>query len=187
MCYTIRPYKKTDKERLRYICKETAFEPYKKDPNKLESVPIMFNDYFTEYEPEYIFVIVNKSDEAVGYIICSANYEQFMEKHKTIYTERLLQVAPDEVNFINGFMECLEKIKDRPIHIHMDMLPECQRQGFGTRLIHTLCDKLKADGHNHISVCCGNRNAASYALCVKLGFKEIYDYGNDCVSLSMDL
>lgn len=183
MKYSIRSYKESDKNRLRYICKETAFEEYKKDPNKLESVPIMFNDYFTEHEPEYIFVIVNEKDEAVGYIICSVNYEQFVNLHKTVYTERLLQVAPDEVNFINGFITCLEKIKDRSIHIHLDMLSECQRQGFGTKLIQILSEKLKADGYNHMSICCANRKAASYALCMKLGFEEIYDYGNDCVSI----
>lgn len=43
----------------------------------------MFNDYFTECEPEYIFVIANEMDEAVGYIICSTNYEKFMKMHKT--------------------------------------------------------------------------------------------------------
>lgn len=32
MNYTIRPYKQSDKERVRYICKETAFEEYKKTP-----------------------------------------------------------------------------------------------------------------------------------------------------------
>lgn len=183
----IRSYMPSDHNRLRMICKETAFDDYKKDPNKLESVPVMFNDYFTEYEPEYIFVIADENNEAVGYIICSADYEKFMEMNKTLITKRLLQVAPDEVNYLNGFLDALEKIKDRPVHMHLDMLEQCRRQGFGTRLIQTLIQKLKADGYSHLSVCCANRKAASYALCTKLGFREIYDYGNDVVSLSIDI
>jgi len=183
----IRPYERRDRERVRMICKQTAFDDYKKDPKKLESVPVMFNDYFTEYEPEYIFVIADDEDNAVGYIICSANYEQFVKANKTVFTERLLEIAPGEVNYLNNFLDCLEKIKDRPIHMHLDMLEQCRRQGFGTRLIRTLMAKLKEDGHDHLSVCCANRKAASYALCMKLGFREIYDYGNDCVSLTIDL
>lgn len=182
----IRPYIPCDKERLRMICKETAFDEYKKDEQKLESVPVMFNDYFTEYEPEYIFVIADDENKAMGYIICSANYEQFVKINKTVITQRLLKIAPDEVNYLNGFLDALEKIKDKPVHMHIDMLENCRRQGFGTKLIQALVQKLKENGFNHLSVCCANRKAASYALCTKLGFKEIYDYGNDCVSVSLE-
>lgn len=185
--YIIRAYKPTDKERLRFICKETAFDEYKKDPQKLESVPIMFCDYFTECEPEYIFMIADENNIAQGYIICAADYEKFTSKMKGEYTNRLLSVAPEETAFLNTFLLALEKIKDKSVHFHIDMLPECRRKGLGTMLINTLCSKLKSDGFNHISVCCVSRNAASYALCKKLGFGEIYDYGNNIVALSKKL
>lgn len=100
----IRRYSPADRERLRMICKETAFDEYKKDPRKLESVPIMFNDYFTEYEPENIFVIADDNNQAAGYIICSADYEKFVRINKTVIRERLLQTAPDEVAYLEGFL-----------------------------------------------------------------------------------
>ena len=78
--YTVRKYKPSDRERLRYICKETTWDDNKNDENKLESIPMIFNDYFTEYEPDNIFVAVNKEDIPVGYVICSSNYSLFKEK-----------------------------------------------------------------------------------------------------------
>lgn len=183
----IRPYRPGDRERLRMICKETAFPEYRQDPQKLESVPIMYNDYFTEYEPEHIFVVADEQDEAVGYIICAANYPQFVTVNRTEITRRLLETAPGEVPYLNQFLDDLEKIKDRPVHLHLDLLPQCRHRGLGTRLILTLMDALRAEGYDHLSGCDVHRNAASYALCKKLGFREIYDYGNGCVSISIDL
>jgi hypothetical protein len=52
----IRPYEAKDKEALTDICKETAWESYKKDPQKLATVPINFLDYFLEYEPSHVLV-----------------------------------------------------------------------------------------------------------------------------------
>lgn len=182
--YKIREYRVCDKENLRNICKETAWDSYKSDPNKLESVPILFNDYFTEQEPEYVFVIADQNDTAKGYIICSADYEKFKEKMYGDYLEKLNKYAPEEKTLLDGFMDNLEKIKDKPVHFHMDMLPECQHMGFGTKLIYTLCNRLLEDGYDSLSACCIREGAASYNLTMKLGFEKIYDYGDGVVSLN---
>ena len=78
--YTIRKYTPADKERLRFICKETTWDDNKTDENKLDSIAVIYNDYFTEYEPENIFVAVNEDDIPVGYVICSSNFKLFKEK-----------------------------------------------------------------------------------------------------------
>ena len=71
--YEIREYKLSDKERLRHICKETAWNSYKNISQRLEIAPIIYNEYFTEYGPENIFAAVNENDKAVAYVICSAD------------------------------------------------------------------------------------------------------------------
>ena len=184
---TIRPYRESDKPHLRHICKETAWDSYKADPAKLECVPIVYNDYFTEQEPEYIFVLANDEDVPVGYIICSADYEKFVRLMQTEYRDRVLAVCPEEVGLIDFFLKALEAIQDRPVHFHIDLLPECQRQGWGRKLIATLCDKLAADGYTSLSVCCTNRQSDGYKMYTHLGFTEIFDYGWDTVSLNLPL
>ena len=183
----IRPYEAKDKQNLRYICKETAWDSYKENENKLESVPILYNDYFTENEPEYIFVLADEADQAVGYIICSVDYEKFYHIMDTEYRARVLRVAPEETRLLDSFLEGLKKISDRAEHLHIDMLPEYQGKGYGRKLTEALIQKLRDDGIKSVSGCMVSRSAASYKMYRKIGFEEIYDYGNDIVSISMNI
>ena len=63
---TIRPYRPEDRDRLRQICRETAAKPFQRTGRTLEAVTLIYNDYFTAYEPDHIFVLVDESDRAVG-------------------------------------------------------------------------------------------------------------------------
>lgn len=183
----IRDFRPEDGPRLRYICMETAFEDYRRDPVKRESVPIMFCDYFIEQEPELISVLANHEDSAVGYVICSRDYDRFRNKMQGEYRERLRKTAPDEVGFLDGFLPALEKIKDKPTHLHIDLLPEAQHQGWGKKLILSLAEKLWTGGETYLSICCNGRGSDGYPFYRGLGFYEIYDYGNDVVSLTLNL
>lgn len=183
----IRDYRHEDAKKLRFICMETAFEDYRKDPVKRESVPIMFLDYFIEQEPELVSVLANDQDEAVGYVICSRDYGKFQEKMQGEYRQRLLEKAPGEVAFLDGFLPALEKIQDKPTHLHIDLLPEAQHQGWGKNLIYSLGVKLRQRGEHYLSICCNSRGSDGYPFYRRLGFYEIYDYGNDVVSLTLNL
>lgn len=183
----IRKYQDSDKQYLRNISKETAWDSYKKNKRKLESVPIMFNDYFTENEPDNIFVLADDHDIPVGYIICSTNYKQFVHLNKTMYIKRLLKVAPSQMLFQLFFLNNLKKIKDRANHFHIDILPAYQGQGWGPKLIATLCAHLKANGENHLSGCSVNKKSIGYKTYIKYGFHDIYNYGHNVVSISIDL
>lgn len=183
----IRKYHDSDKPQLREICKQTAFDSYKQDPSKLETVPIMFNDYFTEQEPENIFVLANDDDKAVGYIICSSDYEKFNKLMKAEYMQRVKRTRKQETLFLKVFLYFLRQIKDRPIHLHIDILPEYQRQGWGTKLIDTLCIHLKENGKNHISICSVNPDSAGYRMYIKYGFREYKKHIGGSVSLTKDL
>ena len=54
---TIRPYRPADRDRLRQICRETAAKPFQRTGRTLEAVTLIYNDYFTAYEPDHIFVL----------------------------------------------------------------------------------------------------------------------------------
>ena len=183
----IRKYFDKDKEDLREICKETAFASYKKDPQKLETVPIMYNDYFTEQEPDNIFVLADDNDKAVGYIICSANYEKFQRLMNTEYKDRVKNVRKQEIFFLKIFMAFLKQIKNSPVHFHIDILPEYQHQGWGTKLIDSLCEHLKNKGINHLSICSVDKNSIGYKMYIKYGFREMKKHFIGTVSLTKDL
>ncbi len=183
----LRKYLPQDKPFLRRICKETAWESYKTDENKLETVPVIFNDYFTEEEPENIFVLCNDENIPVGYIICSADSEKFARCMRGTYRPRVAALCPAVLAFFDGFMRQYDAIRDRPIHFHIDILPPYQRQGWGRKMIGALSAHLTSRGHRFLSVCGVSRRSAGYRVYAKLGFEEIADYGGDVVSLTKDL
>lgn len=184
---TIRPYRPSDREQLRYICRETASPSYQKNDRTLEAVTLIYNDYFTRWEPWHIFVLADDADCPVGYILCAADYAGFMHRYLTRYLPRVLAVAPGEAAGLLGYLWCLRRIKDKPVHFHIDLLPAYQRQGWGTKLMQILCAHLKTEGVTHLSCCAVGRDSAGYKMYRKYGFVECADYGHGAVSLSLKL
>ena len=170
--YRIRKYIPQDRERLRYIAKQTAWKSYQKNERKAETVAIMYNDYFTQYEPDNIFVAVNEENIPVGYVICSTDYEQFKEKSNNELLPRAtaLYKPIGLVHFM--LMQTLKqiKLKERRVHFHIDLLPEAQRQGLGTALLDALSDHLYKSGIDYLAACGVNRYAGSYKFYKKYGF-----------------
>ena len=184
---TIRPYRPADRDRLRQICRETAAKPFQRTGRTLEAVTLIYNDYFTAYEPDHIFVLADESDQAVGYILCAADYRGFAHRYRTTYLRRVVRTAPDQAAGLLGYLWCLGKIKNRSVHFHLDILPPYQRQGWGTRLMDTLCCHLRELGVDYLSCCGVSRDSAGYKMYRKYGFTESYDYGHNTVSLSLRL
>jgi ribosomal protein S18 acetylase RimI-like enzyme len=64
-----------------------------------------------------------------------------------------------------------------PSHLHIDLLPRSQGQGWGRRLIDTLVQRLRAAGSHglHLGVATANTNAQAFYRVV--GFTELDDDG----------
>lgn len=185
MSVTIRPYQSKDLANLRGICKETAWDSYKSDPKKLETVPINFLDYFVEQEPGYVLVAVNEKDEAVGYIECATSYRKFVKAMKSIYMPRLKAFDKKQIHFERRVLLALFFIRKWPCHMHINLTAAYQHQGIGARLIDALVSKLKADGFHQLAICGIQRGLLSYGFYRHYGFIEIYSYGRGTVSLGL--
>lgn len=181
----VRKYRSTDKEDLKYICRSTATPSHHKS---MDCVTIMYNDYYTEKEPENIFVLANKFDKAVGYIICSTNYDKWLNAMQNEYMDKLIEIDKSEAETLKkNVIFNHETVKERSNHFHIDILPNYQRHGYGHKLIEKLCDKLKQDNINYISVVRIKKNSGSYNLCIQEGFYVMKDYGDGTVSLTKDI
>jgi GNAT superfamily N-acetyltransferase len=182
---TIRLYQPKDAERVRDICKETAWDSYRKDPQKLATVPINFLDYFLEQEPDHVFVAVNDQDEAVGYIECNTDYRRFVKTTKKVYFPRLRQIDRSQVGFEKRFLLALFFIRKWPCHLHINLTAAYQHQGIGTLLLDALIQKLKAEGFHQLAICAVQRGSNSDGFYKAYGFKEIFSYGKGLVSLGI--
>ena len=168
---TVRKYQEKDKERLRYICRETAGDDFKKNKNTLNAVPVIYSDYFTEIEPENIFVAADADDNAVGYILCSTDREKFRRIMMKKYMKKAVSVGRGILPCCIGYsMAWLMSGKEQSCHLHIDILPEYQHGGLGSKLIDTLRDHLKEKGFAELYVNTIDVNAPAYGFYMKYGF-----------------
>jgi len=186
--YSIRKYLPSDKERLRHICKETTGEENKKNAALLESIPIIFNDYFTENEPDNVFVAVNEENIAVGYVICSTDILLFRKKMLSEYSKRVRKTYPASLfmHYASVAAVLITK-KQYRTHLHIDILPEAQRQGLGTKLIDALCSHLKTKGIKNVSVLTISRKSMGYKFYKKYGFRQVGCISPDRITMTYDI
>lgn len=186
--YVIRKYKPSDKDRLRYICKETTGEENKKNPALLDSIAVIFNDYFTEYEPDNIFVATDENDTAVGYVICSTDISLFRKKMMTEFSKRVKKTYPASLPMLYATVIAVYITpKKYRTHLHIDLLPEAQRQGLGTRLIDSLVSHLKEKGFRNVSVMTISKNSMGYKFYTKYGFRKVYGITPDRITMTFDI
>ncbi len=166
----IRKFEEKDRSNLRKICIETSGLPTETDKDT-EFLFLMYNDYYSEVEPENIFVAVNENDEAVGYILCAENFDSYIAEFKRTYLKRIR-----ELGFKYYFMAIGEIgvhrlfSKKYKAHLHIDILSECQGKGTGTALMNELKSHLKSKGINSLMLSCGMGNKKAIKFYKKNNF-----------------
>lgn len=175
--FSIRPYKTTDRERVRMICHATATDSaYVENP---DLVAALYAEYYVDYEPDNAFILVNEADEAIGYILCAEDYKVYVDTFKRKQLPKVRAISRKY-----GLQHRLGFVMDRlngrkyPAHLHIDLLPEAQRQGWGTKLIDTLLAHLREKGVKGVCLGVGGTNEGAIRFYQGYGFTEIRNFGN---------
>ncbi|MFW5780926.1 MAG: GNAT family N-acetyltransferase [Bacillota bacterium] len=169
----IRKYQDKDKKNLQYICIATA-RPSPKTPKDRDVLTTLYNDYFTENESQNIFVAVTPNDDAIGYILCSSNFNKFKKTMKKYYLPKVWKLSKKK-----WFLMQLELILDRrlskkyPAFLHINILDNYQRKGLGSKLMNALMDHLKEKGVKGLMLGVGSDNEKGINFYKKYGFHEI--------------
>ena len=186
MSCEIRKYRPEDKEALRHICLETAGDYFRRNEKTFNAVPIIYSDYFTENEPENIFVIDDGNGTAVGYILCSTDCDGFRKKMLAKYIPRAVKAGAGMLPACIGYSFAhLVNGRKNAVHLHIDILPDYQHMGLGTKLIDTLRKHLYNKGIDRLSVNTIDRNEPPYKFYTKYGFKENRHYIGSLYSLTI--
>lgn len=168
----IRKFETKDIPNLRNICHKTATA--KNYVENKELVCALYCDYYYEHEPQNILVVADSNDEAQGYILCALDYNVFFEKFHKLYLPKVKKMSRYEA-FSHRLQPLFYKdvARDYPAHLHIDLLPVCQGQGLGTKLVETLCDNLKKQGVKGLSLSVGADNSGALKFYERLGFEKI--------------
>ncbi len=167
---TIRPYEPKDRDGVRFTCLNSE-GPCDMTPAECHYILTTYCDYYIECEPQNCFVAANDADEAVGYVICTENYDAF----RPVFLEKfLIRIPESEKEYrLNAFKstDLQEKYKkDYPAHLHIDVLPQYQRMGVGSRLIDALAAHLRTKDIPGVMLTVGSSNLVGQGFYKKYGF-----------------
>jgi GNAT superfamily N-acetyltransferase len=151
---------------------------------------IWANPYIQLY-PQNCFVADSGTGIAVGYIVGTPNTKDYVKRFRAEYIPTLdaekfpmpsMDVPADwDADLPKALLQHLytpeellhedfpQLIEDYPAHLHIDLLPEYQRKGFGRQLMDMFCGKLRQDGAKgvHLVMATENPNGTFYE---RLGF-----------------
>lgn len=135
--------------------------------------------------PELAVVVETDDGRVAGYAVATGDTDGFEEwfQHQwwPRFAERWPKPAADAVTrqdsvlaYAYGRRPGVEPFaRHYPAHLHIDLLPELQGQGWGRRLIETLRDRLRAAGVPGVHLVAAGTNAGAIAFYERLGFTRL--------------
>lgn len=168
----IRTAERRDREALEEICLATAMEQARKHALLREAFLMVFCDYYVQQEREHCFVAVDEKDAAVGYILGAPSFEKWEREIHSSYLDRSENVIAKSI--VKGEAETMRPFAERyPAHLHIDILPQYQRMGLGSRLMDVLRDHLRKQGIKGVMLGVSSDNEKGKSFYRRYGFEEL--------------
>lgn len=177
----IRPYRETDKYNVQRVCLQTikddmVFEGLNRI--NAELFLAVYNDYYTEQEPENCFVYTDESDNAVGYIICAEDVKKWRKVFMKVYYPKIKhRKFSDRAMALAEIAAHSLFTHKYPAHLHIDILREYRGGGTGTKLVETLVNHLAEKEVCGLQLCVDNHNKKAIRFYKRCGFKTLANFG----------
>lgn len=182
----IRPFEPTDLDQLYVICLRTGDAGA--DATDLVVDPQLFGEvYAAPYgvlEPEHALVLDDGSGTAIGYVLGALDTRAFDARCEDEWWPAL-RVRHPKGSGGNDLDELLiallhdrkrsaaAYVDEYPSHLHIDLMPEAQGQGWGRRLMAALEDRLREDGSPGVHFGVSARNERALGFYRHLGYVEL--------------
>lgn len=149
--------------------------------------------------PDFCFSVdPGDGSPVVGYVICAPNTKSFVEDWEQSYIPPQAEADQGDIGALwkedlpAALLEILYSpkgmlhsdfphlLQDYPAHLHIDILPDFQRHGLGTKLIQKLCDKLRGEKVKGVHLVMDGKNTGAEKFYYAVGFKrfpEVLDGG----------
>jgi ribosomal protein S18 acetylase RimI-like enzyme len=182
----IRPFRVGDEGALARICLLTA-DAGADATGIFEDDSIWAEVFVLPYvhrHPDLAFVVEADDGRVVGYIVCAPDSDEFEDWfHDQWWPQRgarwpkpSAERSPQDGTLIYAYgrRSGVEPYgAEYPAHLHIDLLPELQGQGWGRRLIETLVTVLRERGVTGLHLVAASANAGALAFYPRVGFTAI--------------
>ncbi len=174
---TVRPYLKKDFRYVQDICVATSKYADEDTPSNRALLCAMYCDYYLDNQSDYCFVAVDDNDVPVGYILCAVDLDDYEEKMQQLYLPLVRKISGGEYYRFGAETKVAQRYvrEGYTAHLHLNVLPEYQRQGLGGQLVQTLEDKLRGMFVEGAYIICGQKAEGARAFYLKRGYEDI-DY-----------
>lgn len=185
--FEIRPYVKEDLPALYTICLQTA--NHGGDATHLIQDPDLPGNIFVgpyvKHEPDMCFVLAH-AGEPCGYILGTLDSKAFYAWCEREWFPPLRkQYANYQANHNSPEMWMIPLIQagfyedagleEYPAHLHIDMLPIAQGQGWGRKLIQAFTGRLKELGIPGVHLGAGKGNEGAVRFYDRVGFERLVE------------
>jgi ribosomal protein S18 acetylase RimI-like enzyme len=181
----IRPYEQTDLARLREICVLTgaaggdATGLYSSD----DLLPDLFLEPYVTFAPGWAWV-VELDGRIQGYLVAVSDTRAFTSWwaetwapwFATLYTRPEQPYSDEERLVLRGYHPGeieIPEVDDYPAHLHIDLLPAAQGQGWGKNLIGRLRSELADVGVPGVFASLDAENVTARGFYERIGFAEL--------------
>lgn len=187
MHFAIRPYHPSDLYSLYQICLKTADSG--KDATAIyhdpELIGHLYAGPYAVAEPDLCFILT-ADGVPCGYVLGTRDSDAFQawceREWFPLLRARYPTPSPDDespdARAIRSIYEGHAPdpaLKDYPAHLHIDLLPVAQGQGWGRRLIETLLNRLRETGAPGVHLGVGKRNTGAIVFYERVGFHRVID------------
>lgn len=183
MTARIRPFRPGDEPALADICLKTA-DAGGDATGVFEDDRIWAEVFVLPYvarHPDLAFVVETAAGDVVGYVVATPDTRAFEDWfHDEWWPERAtrwpLPAAESSrqdgtLVYAYGRRGGAEPYGDEyPAHLHIDLLPEAQGQGWGRRLIETVVGALRRSGASGLHLAASADNHRAVAFYPRVGF-----------------
>jgi ribosomal protein S18 acetylase RimI-like enzyme len=198
MPFAIRPYHASDLVALYRICLQTGASG--QDATALYRDPELLGHYYAGpyavREPDLCFVLTHRGDPC-GYVLGTRDSDAFgawcERAWFPVLRERYPLPPPDDdspdariIRLIHNGYRAHPDAAGYPAHLHIDLLPVAQGQGWGRRLMQAFLDQLRELDVPAVHLGVGLANPGAIAFYERVGFDRIRTY-DDWIAFGMRL
>lgn len=186
---TIRPFRSGDGAALAAICLRTA-DSGGDATGVLEDDDLWAKIFLLPYlarHPDLAFVVERDNGSLVGYVVGAPDTREFEDWfHDEWWAERgprwARTVGADGADSRQDRILAYADARrggvepygdDYPAHLHIDLLPEAQGEGWGRQLIETLVAALRVRGVTGLHLVAGADNVGAVAFYPRVGFTPL--------------
>lgn len=171
---TIRKARPEDLKQVEYVCRMTAGPGSRRDPEVGNRVAKMYSTYYIRECVDNCFVLADDDDTVVGYVLCEPNFKRFRKVYRKVDVKHIYSLHKQSGKLAWHLPIPYTVFGGKyPAHLHIDLMPDFQGAGYGTKMMEMLLEHLKSIGVKGVMLTTDEDNYGAIRFYERLGFKTL--------------